>query len=80
MRGLFKVISLLGKQIVARHVGVYILLTKTTAAQNEAALSYHRVRGLYFLTVVFVVTIVKGMGLWYKLRYWLGFVLGYGLG
>ena len=30
---------------------------KTTAAQNEVALSYHRVRGLYFLAVVFVVTI-----------------------
>ena len=26
-----------------------ILLTKTTAAKNEVALSYHRVRGLYFL-------------------------------
>ena len=36
----------------------YILLTKTTAAQNEVALSYHRVRGLYFLAVVFVATIV----------------------
>ena len=31
-----------------------ILLTKTTAAQNEDALSYYRVRGLYFLAVVFV--------------------------
>ena len=30
------------------------LLTKTTAAQNEDALSYHKVRGLYFLAVVFV--------------------------
>ena len=28
-----------------------ILLTKTAAAQNEAALSYHKVRGLYFLAV-----------------------------
>ena len=35
-----------------------ILLTKTTAAQNEAALSYHRMCGLYFLAVVFVATIV----------------------
>ena len=35
-----------------------ILLTKTTAAQNEVALSYHRVRGLYFLAVVFVATIL----------------------
>ena len=25
------------------------LLTKTTAAQNEVALSYYKVRGLYFL-------------------------------
>ena len=34
-----------------------ILPTKTTAAQTEVALSYHRVRGLYFLAVVFVATI-----------------------
>ena len=31
-----------------------ILLTKITAARNEIALSYHNVRGLYFLAVVFV--------------------------
>ena len=31
-----------------------ILLTKTTAAENEAALSYDRLPGLYFLAVVFV--------------------------
>ena len=31
-----------------------ILLTKTTAALNEAALSYHKVRGLYLVAVVFV--------------------------
>ena len=36
----------------------YILLTKTTAAQTEDALSYYRVRGLYFLAAVFVATIV----------------------
>ena len=35
-----------------------ILLTKTTAAQNGVAHSYHRVRGLYFLAVVFVRSIV----------------------
>ena len=29
-----------------------ILLTKTTAAQNEVALTYRSVRGLYFLAVV----------------------------
>ena len=34
-----------------------ILLTKTTAAQNEVALSYHKVHGLYFLAVVFEETI-----------------------
>ena len=31
---------------------------KTTAAQNEVALSYHSMRGLYFLAVVFVRSIV----------------------
>ena len=31
-----------------------ILLTKTTAAQNDDALSYYTVRGFYFLAVVFV--------------------------
>ena len=35
-----------------------ILLTKTTAARNGVALSYHSVRGLYFLAVVFVRSIV----------------------
>ena len=30
-----------------------MLLTKTTATQNEVALGYFRVRGLYFLAVVF---------------------------
>ena len=34
-----------------------ILLTKTTAAQNEDGLSYHRVHGLYFLAVVFAAII-----------------------
>ena len=34
-----------------------MLLTKTTAAQNEVALSYRSVRGLYFPAVVFVSTI-----------------------
>ena len=31
-----------------------MLFTKKTAAQNVDALSYHIVRGLYFLAVVFV--------------------------
>ena len=35
-----------------------ILLIKTTAAQNEVALSYHSVRGLCFLAVVFAVTVI----------------------
>ena len=35
-----------------------MLLTETTAARNGVALSYHRVRGLYFLTVVFVRSII----------------------
>ena len=38
-----------------------ILLTKTTAAQNEVALSYHRVRGQCFRVVVFVVTILENI-------------------
>ena len=36
---------------------IYILLRKTTAVQNEDALSYYRVRGLYFLAVAFVTNI-----------------------
>ena len=32
---------------------------KTTAAQNENALSYYKVRGLYFLAVVFVKETLK---------------------
>ena len=31
---------------------------KTTAAQNEVSLSYHRVRGLYFLAAISSATIV----------------------
>ena len=42
-------------QVSAVHVN--IILTKTTAAQNEVVLSYHRVCGLYFLAVVFEATI-----------------------
>ena len=36
-----------------------IFLTKTTAAQNEVAPSYHKVRGLYFLAVVSVRSIYE---------------------
>ena len=35
-----------------------ILLTKTTAPENEVALTYHRVRGLYFQTVIFAATMI----------------------
>ena len=34
-----------------------IYLTKITATQNEVDLTYHRVRGLYYLAVIFVATI-----------------------
>ena len=40
---------------------IHILLTKTTAARNGAALSYHSVRGLCFLAVVFAATIAVQM-------------------
>ena len=33
--------------------------TKITVAQNYVALSYHRVRRLYFLAVIFTATIVS---------------------
>ena len=33
-------------------------LTKTTTVQNEVALRYHTVCGLYFLVVVFMATII----------------------
>ena len=36
-----------------------LYLTKTTAAQNGVALSYHKVRGLYFQAVVFVRSIIS---------------------
>ena len=42
----------------AYRANITILLTKATAAQNEDALSYLRVRGLYYLAVVFVATIL----------------------
>ena len=42
----------------------HTLLTKTTAVQNEVALRYYRVRGLYFLAVVFVTTIVGSCALY----------------
>ena len=41
---------------ISRYIA--ILLTKITAAQNEDAFGYHRVRGLDFLAVIFTATIV----------------------
>ena len=38
-----------------------ILLTKTTAVQNDAMLSNHRVRGLYFLIAIYAATIIGDM-------------------
>ena len=38
-------------------IATIILLTNTTAMQNEVALSYDKVRGLYFMAVVFAATI-----------------------
>ena len=44
--------------IVAMSVlSTHILLTKITVLQNELAFSHYRVRGLYFLAVVFAVQI-----------------------
>ena len=54
---------------------VCILLTKTTAAQTEDALSYYTVRGLYFLAVVFVATIVVNVGEQLLLWLWLNFLV-----
>ena len=38
---------------------ITILLTKTTAMQNEVALGYHRLHELYFPAVVFVTIYTK---------------------
>ena len=35
-----------------------MLLTKTTAVQNEVALSYHTLRGVYFSAVVFAAKMI----------------------
>ena len=51
------------KHIIYRYscidYNVYIPFIKITAAQNEVTLSYHRVRGLYFLAVIFATTVVS---------------------
>ena len=43
------------KEIIPKHRTIF--LAKTTAAQIEVALSYHRVRGQNFLAVVFATII-----------------------
>ena len=44
--------------IVPLTITILLLLTKTTAVRNEVALSYHKVRGLYFLAVDFAAIIL----------------------
>ena len=44
---------------LSRYFVICILLTKITAAQNEAALRYHTVCGLYFLAVIFAETVIR---------------------
>ena len=41
----------------------YILLTKINAVQNEVALCYRKVRGLYFLVVIFTATVYQQLTL-----------------
>ena len=48
--------------MLSNETKITILLTKTTAPKNEVALSYHSVRGLYFLAVVFATTIYHCVG------------------
>ena len=43
----------------------FLLLTKTTTTQNEFALRYHIVRGLYFPAVAFATIIVNGYNMNY---------------
>ena len=40
---------------------ILMLLIKTTAALNEIVLSSHKVRGLYFMAIVFVTTILQSI-------------------
>ena len=58
-----KYICIYLQNVKCMHISTCILFTKTTAVQNEVVLSYHRVRGLYFRAVVFVlvVTIIVAM-------------------
>ena len=49
---------LLGGYIHIQYELLTALLTKTADMQNEVALRYHRVCGLYFIADIFVATIV----------------------
>ena len=57
MKGM--VIILVRQTVIYITTEVVVLLTEITAAQKEVAISYHRVSGLYFLTVIFAATIVS---------------------
>ena len=49
----------MGSSTIIRLGNNYIILhIKITAVQNEVAVGYDRVRGIYFLAVIFVATIV----------------------
>ena len=55
-------VFLVGTMLLLRGINI-TLLTKITAVKN-VALSYHKVRGLYFLAVIFAVTIVIDSLVW----------------
>ena len=48
----------LSKVVVLSKINSTIHLIETTAARNDVALSYHKVRGLYVLAVVFAATVI----------------------
>ena len=52
------VFSLLIQENVFIRCITTIVLMKITVTQNEVALSYHKVRGLYFVAVIFAATII----------------------
>ena len=52
-----RIVMTLSCYVVINDVIKTILLTKTTAAQNEVALSYDRVRGLYYQAIAFAAII-----------------------
>ena len=65
------------KEVSNAFVSTFILLTKATAAQNEDALSYNSVRGLYYLAVVFVRSIIINTHVLY--RYFLMYSILYSI-